>query len=69
MASSGLPPIGGAAADLGLGDMLGQQVSGETEEQRKKRMAERQQQQMLGPAGSLAVTSLFGSKGTPGAGY
>lgn len=58
----------GAVTDLGLGDMLAQQVSGETEEQRKKRLAQMQQQQQLGPAGSLAVTSLFGPRGTPGAG-
>lgn len=49
--------------DLGLGDMLSQQVQGETEEQRKKRLAQIQQQQALGPAGSLAVTSLFGPRG------
>jgi signal recognition particle GTPase len=58
--SPGLSPAG---ADLGLGDMLGQQVQGETAEQRKKRMAQMQQQQQLGPAGSLAVTSLFGMNG------
>lgn len=67
MPSSNLSPAG---VDLGLGDMLGQQVAGETEEARKKRMAELQQKQMLGPAGSLAVTSLFGARGgMPGAGY
>ena len=57
------PSSGGASADLGLGGMLGQQVQGETDEQRKKRMAQMQQQQLLGPAGSLAVTSLFGMNG------
>lgn len=63
----GLSPIG---ADLGFGDMLSQQVAGETEEARKKRMAELAQRQALGPAGSLAVTSLFGARGgLPGAGY
>jgi len=56
--------------DLGLGDMLAQQAQGETEEMRKKRMAELAQQQSLGPAGSLSVTSLFGMSGGPkGAGY
>jgi hypothetical protein len=65
--SAGLSPAG---ESLGLGDMLSQQVSGETEEQRKKRMAQLQQQQQLGPAGSMAVTSLFGvSAGARGAGY
>lgn len=61
----GLSPAG---TDLGLGDMLAQQVAGETEEQRKKRMAELQQRQNLGPAGSLAVTSLFGMNGGGSAG-
>lgn len=58
----------GAVSDLGLGDLLGQQVQDETEEQRKKRLAQMQQQQLLGPAGSLSVTSLFGPRGMPGAG-
>lgn len=63
------PPMG-AASDLGLGgDMLGQQVQDETDEERKKRLAEMAQRNALGPAGSLAVTSLFGPRGAPGAGY
>lgn len=66
---SPMPGLGGAASDLGLGDMLGQQVASETDEMRKKRMAEAQQRSLLGPAGSLAVTSLFGPRGVPGAGY
>lgn len=57
---AGLSP---ASADLGLGDMLGRQVEGETEEMRKKRMAELQQKQLMGPAGSMAMTSLFGPRG------
>jgi hypothetical protein len=62
--------VAGAASDLGLGDLLSQQVAGETEEQRKKRLAQMQQSQLLGPAGSLAVTSLFGPRaGASGAGY
>lgn len=66
----GMPGLSPAGADLGLGDMLGQQVAGETEEQRKKRMLELQQRQQLGPTNSLAVTSLFGRRGEmPGAGY
>ena len=61
---------GSPAVDaLGLGDVLGQQVEDETEEARKKRMAEIAQRQQLGPAGSLAVTSLFGPIGGAGAGY
>ena len=54
-----MPGSMGVAGDLGLGDVLGQQVANETDEERKKRMALMQQQQMLGPAGSLAVTSIF----------
>lgn len=53
-------PLSPASMALGLGDQLAQQVAGETEEMRKKRMAELQQKQMLGPTGSMAVTSLFG---------
>jgi hypothetical protein len=64
--NTGLSP---ASADLGLGDMLSQQVSGETEEQRKKRMQQMQLQQQVGPAGSLAVTSLFGPRGPGALGY
>lgn len=67
-AASATPPVG-AAADLGLGGMLGQQVQDETEEQRKKRMLEMQQRNALGPDGSLAVTSLFGPRGAPSVGY
>jgi hypothetical protein len=61
---------GSPAVDaLGLGDVLNRQVEDETEEARKKRMAEIAQRQQLGPAGSLAVTSLFGPTGGAGAGY
>lgn len=56
-------PIPSAVNDLGLGDQLSAQVAGETEEQRKKRLAQMQQAQLLGPAGSMAVASLFGAKG------
>lgn len=52
-----------AVTDLGLGGQLQQQVAEETDEERKKRMAQMKQQQLLGPAGSLAVTSLFGARG------
>lgn len=49
-----------AATDLGLGDMLRQQVEDETDDERKKRMA-RMQQQALTPAGSgSAVMDLLG---------
>lgn len=62
--ADGLSPAGAA---LGLGDMLGQQVSGETEEQRKKRMAQLEMQRAVGPSGSMAATSL--GLGGSNAGY
>ncbi len=45
----------------GLGDALADQTSDQTEELRKKKMLEAQQQQLLGPGGSAASASLFGS--------
>lgn len=58
----------GAVGDLGMGGALQDQVAGETEEQRKKRMQQIQQQQTLGPTGSLAVQSIFGPMGSTSAG-
>jgi hypothetical protein len=52
-----------ASDALGLGGQLSQQVAEETEEQRKKRLGQLQQQQQLGDVGSYAVTSLFGPGG------
>ena len=65
----GSPTNGGsqAAADLGLGSALTQQVAGETEEERKRRLAREAQMKALGPAASPAVMSLFGSGGLQGA--
>ena len=54
-----------AVEALGLGDQLSEQVAGETEETRKKRMLEQQQIVQIG--NSLAATSLFGTRA--GAGY
>lgn len=70
MPMPGLAPLG-AVGDLGLGDMLGQQVSDLSEEERKKRMLQQQQQHLIGPSGSLAVPALFGPSGGRGsaAGY
>lgn len=59
--------LSAAAGDLGLGGMLRDQVQNETEEERRKRMGQLQEMQTLGTGGSLAVNSLFGSKGMPGA--
>jgi hypothetical protein len=56
-----LPSLtGSATADLGMGDMLQSQAAGETEEMRKKRMAEMQAQKMMGAAGSPAAQMLLG---------
>jgi hypothetical protein len=52
-------PSLGVAADLGFG----QQVKDETEEQRRKRMMDLQQKQLLGPSSSLASATLFGGSG------
>lgn len=60
MPSTGLTGLSPAANDLGLGSLLQDQVAGETEEQRKRRIAETQQRQATGPGGSLATFSLFG---------
>lgn len=53
---------GSAVTDLGLGGQLSQQVADETDEQRKKRLAQMQQSALLGPSGSMAVTSLLGAR-------
>lgn len=53
----------GAVNDLGMGDMLGQQVAGETEEERKKRLAAMSQQGKA--AGSPAAMQLLGGLGGP----
>jgi hypothetical protein len=56
---SGMSLSGSAAGDLGLGDMLSQQVAGETEEQRKKRMAQMAMTKTMSPA----AISLLGGYG------
>lgn len=62
--NTGLSP---AASDLGmgLGDMLQDQVAGETDEQRKRRMREQQQAGLMpaGTASSPASLALFGGMG------
>ena len=52
----------GAAGDLGLGGMLRDQVQNETEEERRKRMAQ-MQNRALDPAGSPATLALYGGMG------
>lgn len=63
--ASTLLPASAAASDLGLGlgDMLGQQVSDETEEMRRKRMQQMQLNQNMGPGQSLAARTIFGNAG------
>lgn len=58
-----LPQLSAAVAELGLGDMLGEQVSDETEEARKKRMQQMQMNQIMGPEQSLAAKTIFGNAG------
>jgi hypothetical protein len=53
--------LSGAVNDLGLGDMLGQQVANETEEQRRKRLAQMQQDKNMSPA---AISLLGGYSGS-----
>ncbi len=73
MAMNLQPSLSPASTDLGLGSLLTDQVAGETEEQRKKRMQELQQQKLMGPAGSPATLALFGggmgAGGAGGSGY
>lgn len=55
------PGFSPAAQSLGLaGDVLQTQVKDETDEERKKRMREMQQRELMGDTGSLAAFSLFG---------
>lgn len=56
--SAGLSP---AVTDLGLGGMLTEQVSDETELMRQKRMQQMQMNQTMGPQASLAVKTIFGA--------
>lgn len=53
------PMMSAAATDLGLGDMLRDQVGEETEETRKKRMLEQQQRSLMGSGGSPAASMLY----------
>jgi hypothetical protein len=57
---------GSATADLGLGGQLQQQVAGETEEQRKKRLAQMASQKYSGLTASPATQMLFGGTGAGG---
>jgi hypothetical protein len=45
----------------GLGDELADQTGDATNELREKRLLQQQQSQLLGPGGSAAAASLFGS--------
>lgn len=60
-----MPGMSQAATDLGLGDVLSQQVQGQTEAERKKRMLAMQQQQRgLSPASSALLGGGLGGLGT-----
>ena len=48
-----MPNPFGTTEPASLGDMLGQQMANETEEMRKKRMLEQQQQRMTPTLGSV----------------
>ena len=54
---------GSATQDLGLGGQLQEQVMGETEEQRRRRMAQMQQQKLAGMGATPATQMLFGATG------
>lgn len=62
------PGISPAVQSLGLGGLLQDQVKGETDEERKRRMKEMQDQSLMGPNGSPATLALFGGSGG-GTGY
>lgn len=55
-----------AVSALGLGGSLSDQVKGETEEERKKRMKQMQEQSLMGTTGSPATMALFGGSGATG---
>jgi hypothetical protein len=59
-----MPGLSPAITALGLGDQLAQQVEGETEEQRKRRMAQIAAQKQMGMGASPAIMALFGGIGT-----
>lgn len=58
-----IPALSPAASDLGLGSLLQDQISDETDEQRKKRMEQIQLNQAIGPGQSLAARTIFGDAG------
>jgi hypothetical protein len=57
---------GNATADLGLGGSLQQQVAGETEEEKRKRLAAMQAQRYSGLGASPAAQMLLGGAGAAG---
>lgn len=60
------PGFSPAVQSLGLGGMLEDQVKGETDDERKRRMKQMQDQSLMGSAGTPATMALFGGSG---AGY
>jgi hypothetical protein len=65
MPATGL--TGSATSDLGLGGTLADQVAGETEEQRKKRMAALAASKQAGMGTGSASAMLLGTSGGLGA--
>lgn len=61
-----MPPVSNknyplnAVTDLGLGDARTPTIDADTEDERKRRLAQSQQQQLLASQNSLAATSLLG---------
>jgi hypothetical protein len=53
----GLSP---AASDLGLGDMLREQVADQTDEERRRRLARMQQQALTPASAGSAIADLLG---------
>ena len=60
MANSAFGSGYGGASDLGLGDMLGAQVAGETDEERKKRLAALAAQRNGVGSPMSAIADVFG---------
>lgn len=64
------PVISPASADLGLGDMLSQQVRDETDDERKKRIREQQQRSVGGGGAASALgIGMTGGLGGPSVAY
>jgi hypothetical protein len=61
------PGTSPAVQSLGLGGMLQNQVTSETDDERKRRIKQMQEESLMGTSGSPATMALFGGSG--GLGY